>query len=85
MADFEAKLAAAYQPSDHPVWKAAHEAVDKAVADARTVIAEACRELGIPKAFAPTISAGWYDRGENVPKSAALSSDESLKPRSKRG
>lgn len=66
MADFEAKLAAVYYPSDHPAWKAAHEAADKAVADAQATIAAACRELGIPKAFAPGVRAGWYSRAENA-------------------
>jgi hypothetical protein len=58
MVDFESKLAAVCYPSDHPAWKAAHEA--------QATIAAACRELGIPKAFAPRVSEGWYSRGENA-------------------
>ena len=66
MADFEAKLAAVYQPEDDPVWEKIHEAADKAVAEANARILEVCRELGIPKKFAPGIRAGWYGRGENA-------------------
>ena len=66
MADFEAKLAAVYYPSDHPAWKTAHEAADKAVAEANAAVAKVCLELGIPKAFAPGIRAGWYSRGANA-------------------
>lgn len=47
MADFEAKLAAVYYPSDHPAWKTAHEAADKAVAEANAAVAKVCLELGI--------------------------------------
>ena len=68
MADFEAKLAAVYYPDDHPAWKTAHEAADKAAAEANAAVARVCRELGIPKAFAPGIRVGWYSRGENAAK-----------------
>ena len=68
MADFEAKLATVYAPEDHPVWAQMHEAVDKAVADANAKIAETCRELGVPRKFAPGLRAGWYGRGENASK-----------------
>jgi hypothetical protein len=66
LADFEAKLAAVYYPSDHPAWKTARKAADRAVAEANAAVAEVCRELGIPKAFAPGISAGWCSRGANA-------------------
>jgi hypothetical protein len=68
MADFEAKLATVYAPEDDPIWTQMHEAVDKAVADANARILEACRDLNIPKKFAPGIKAGWYGRGENASK-----------------
>ena len=68
MADFEAKLATVYQPEDHPIWAQMHEAVDKAIADANVKIAEVCRELGVPRKFAPGIRAGWYGRGESASK-----------------
>ena len=68
MADFEAKLATVYAPEDDPVWAQMHEAVDKAVADANVRIAEVCRELGVPRKFAPGLRAGWYGRGENASK-----------------
>lgn len=53
-------------PNDHPAWKAAHEAAEKAVAEANATIAAVCRELGIPKTYAPCISAQWYRRREKA-------------------
>ena len=85
MADFEAKLAAVYYPSDHPAWKTAHEAADKAVAEANAAVAKVCLELGIPKAFAPGVRAGWYSRGESASSERAVSCGTSPKPRSRRG
>ena len=44
-----------------------HEAIDKAVAEANAKIAEVCRELGVPRKFAPGIRAGWYGRAARAP------------------
>jgi len=66
LADFERKLAAIYYPEDHPAWKAARYAAKAAVEDTSNRIAEVCRDLGIPKAFAPNLSVGWYGRDENA-------------------
>ena len=54
-ADFERKLAAIYYPRIIQLGKLAHEAAKAAVADARDGVAEVCRDLGIPKAFAPNL------------------------------
>lgn len=68
LADFERQMGAIYSFDDDETWKAAHAAADKAVKDAKAVIAQRCEEMGIPKEFAPTINASWWDRGQNAMK-----------------
>ena len=68
MADFEAQLSSIFSYDDDETWKAAHAAAEKAAQEAKVVIAERCRELGIPKQFAPGLSVEWYRRGENGSK-----------------
>ena len=65
LADFERQLGTIYSFDDDEIWKAAALAVDSEVEAAKTRIAERCRELGIPKTFAPTIGHYWQNRGEN--------------------
>ena len=67
-ADFEAQLATEYAWDDDEVWAEAHRIAAEALADANTRIAERCRELGIPKRFAPGLEQGWRSRGENESK-----------------
>jgi hypothetical protein len=50
------------------VWKVAYEAAARVVADAAETVAARCEDLGIPKAFAPTLDVHWYRRGENAVK-----------------
>jgi hypothetical protein len=66
MADFEKKLAAIYSFDQDEVWKAATEQALKVVREAQDKIAARCEELGIPKTFAPSLSASWSGRGENL-------------------
>ena len=66
LADFERQLGAIYSFDDDETWAAANTAAKQAVEDAQAVIAERCRELGIPKQFAPNIHMAWYGRGENA-------------------
>ena len=66
MAEFERQISAIYHWDDDAVWAEANAAAEKAVKDARAVIAERCRNLGIPQEFAPTIGFAWYGRGENA-------------------
>ena len=68
MADFEAQLSSIFSYDDDETWKAAHAAAEKAAQEAKVVIAERCRELGIPKQFAPSLSLEWYHRGQNASK-----------------
>ena len=65
-ADFESQLSAKFSYDQDETWKAAYSAAKQAVTDARAVIAERCRGLGIPEAFAPDIDVHWYNRGENA-------------------
>jgi hypothetical protein len=64
-ADFEKKLAAIYKPEDHAVWKEAHERAERLEAEIGQAMQKTFAELGIPPAWAPSISFSWYGRGEN--------------------
>lgn len=64
--DFEQKIAAEFKFDQREVWKRAAAMVQKVVADANAMIIEECKKLGIPPQFGPSISAGWYGRGENA-------------------
>lgn len=66
IANFERKLAAIYKPKDHPVWAEAHAAAKRAGEEAQAKVQATFRQLGIPEAWAPGISVGWYGRGENA-------------------
>ncbi len=67
MADFEAQMAREFSFSEDATWKLAMETAHDAVTRARTMVQERCKELGIPKAFAPDIGdVVWYRRGQNA-------------------
>ncbi len=66
MSDFERQLSATFSYDQDETWKGAHALAEQAVKDAQVVIEERCRELNIPKEFAPTISMMWFGRGENA-------------------
>lgn len=66
MADFETKMATIYKFDQDDVWKQATEEAQKVVNESQSKIAKRCKELGIPQAFAPSISASWQGRGENM-------------------
>ncbi len=66
MSDFERQLSARFSYDQDETWKGAHALADQAVKDAQVVIENRCRELNIPKEFAPTISMMWFGRGENA-------------------
>lgn len=65
LANFEHQLGSIHAYDDDEVWETATVAAQQAVDAARAQIAERCRELGIPKEFAPTVSFSWYGRGQN--------------------
>ena len=66
MSDFERQLSARFSYDQDETWKGAHALAEQAVKDAQVVIENRCRELKIPKEFAPTIQMHWYGRGENA-------------------
>jgi hypothetical protein len=67
LADFEQQLAAEYRFDDDDIWRQAMEAADDAVRAAEVRVDERCAELGIPKAFRPSIGGVcWWSRGENA-------------------
>ena len=68
MSDFERQLSAVFSYDQDETWKAAHALAQQAVTNAQTAVAERCRELGIPKEFAPCLSLEWYRRGQNAVK-----------------
>ncbi len=70
MADFERQLSTVFSYDQDETWKGAHALAEQAVKDAQVVIEERCRELNIPKDFAPTIQMHWYGRGENADPSS---------------
>ncbi len=65
-ADFENQISAVYCFDDDEVWREAYRLAEKAIEDAQVVVADRCAELGIPKEFAPSLSCGWFGRGENA-------------------
>ncbi len=68
MADFERQLQTYFSFDQDEVWEAAYAEAEKAAQDASAQIALRCRELGVPKKFAPTLSFGWRGQGENASK-----------------
>ena len=66
MADFETKMATVYTFDQDEVWKKATEEARRVVEQSQNTIAKRCKELGIPASFAPSISASWQGRGENM-------------------
>ena len=66
MADFEEQLATEYAWDDDETWREAHQIASEALAEANELIVARCRELGIPKRFAPSLARPhWHPRGEN--------------------
>src|SRR5260370_42223605 len=68
LADFENQMGSEYAFDDDAIWEQSNKIVEHEVEKANVQIATRCRELGIPKRFAPSISAGWHNCGENASK-----------------
>jgi hypothetical protein len=66
MADFETKMATVYTFDQDEVWQKATREAQRVVQESQNTIAKRCKELGIPPTFAPSISASWQGRGENM-------------------
>jgi hypothetical protein len=68
LAEFERLLAAEYSFDQDDTWREAKKQADATVVEAQAIIAERCRELGIPARFAPGLNCYWHGRGENGSK-----------------
>lgn len=66
LSEFESQCAAIYSFDQDEVWEQAFKGAEKVVAEAEATIAKRCKELGIPKEFAPSVGIGWYERGQNA-------------------
>lgn len=63
LADFENQISAEYAFDDDRIWSAAKKAAAAEVQKAQERVAERCRELGIPRQFAPSLNLMWLHRG----------------------
>ena len=63
LADFESQIAAEYAFDDDAVWAQAAREVEPEVAKGQARIEARCRELGIPRQFAPGLEVNWRHRG----------------------
>ena len=63
IADFENQMGQEYAFDQDEVWEKAVVAAKGVVAKAQAQVAARCRELGIPKRFAPSLDLDWHHRG----------------------
>jgi hypothetical protein len=66
LADFEQQADRVYSFNEDKVWRSAVLAAQEEVTKAQSVIADRCKELGIPAPFAPTLSVGWHQQRASV-------------------
>jgi len=67
LADFESQMACEYAFDSDETWSAAMRAAMDAYHEAVAMIERRCEDLGIPKAFAPSLAPpAWWSRGENA-------------------
>lgn len=69
LAEFDSASAKIFHYDEDPIWQRAQAEAEKAVEAAQRVVAERCRDLGIPEEFAPGLSFGWYGRGHSAVQS----------------
>jgi len=81
LAEFDSQLAEIYSFDQDEIWKRAHDEAKKVVAEANKAIARRCRELGIPKEFAPSLGFGWFERGQNMAASRRVELRRAAKSR----
>jgi hypothetical protein len=63
LADFENQMGSEYAFDSDEVWASAMKAAEAEIHKAKGRIAERCRQLGIPKQFAPDVDLCWHHRG----------------------
>ena len=72
MAEFEVQLQTHFSFDQDEIWEAAYDEAEKAAQEASALIAQRCREMGIPEKFAPSLSFGWRGYGQNATKEARV-------------
>jgi hypothetical protein len=65
LAEFDRQSAQIFAFDDDQVWAKATDEAKRMVDKSNKVIADRCRELGIPEEFAPSLTFGWEERGQN--------------------
>jgi hypothetical protein len=63
LADFEKQMGSSFSFDDDATWAQAYKEAEIEVAKAQKIIAQRCRELGIPDRFAPNLEIRWRARG----------------------
>lgn len=66
LAEFDAQSAKIYHYDEDPVWQKVEAEARASVEAAQHQIEARCKELEIPKEFAPGLSFGWHGRGHNA-------------------
>lgn len=64
--EFESQCAAIYSFDQDEIWERSFKEAERVAKEAQATVAERCKELGIPKEFAPSIHIDWYSRGQNA-------------------
>lgn len=65
LAEIEEQLSAEYR-FDDAAWADVTTEANRAIAEADAAVSQRCRDLGIPDRFRPSLTIGWYSRGENA-------------------
>lgn len=66
MADFEKQISQIFNYRSTIRTRFGKPPAEQEIKKAKIVIAERCRELGIPPEFSPGLDMQWYDRGQNA-------------------
>lgn len=66
LVEFESQCAAIYSFDQDEVWEKSFKEAEKVAKEAQATVANRCKELGIPKEFAPSLHLDWYSRGQNA-------------------
>ena len=67
LADFENQMGEEYSFDQDEVWEQAAKAAEHEIRKAQALISARCRDLGIPKQFAPDLGVSWrHGGGSNV-------------------
>jgi DNA-nicking Smr family endonuclease len=65
-ANFEQQIASIYSYDQDEVWAQAYKMARDAAHEASAMLAERCKQLGIPEKFAPSLELVWHGRGQSA-------------------